>query len=550
MKKTILLLIILICGNIVFAQKKLSETEKLVTTAKIWGFLKYYHPEVAQGTFNWDEELFKILPKIEKVNNKESLSTVYLDWIETLGKVKKCKNCEKKNDYQYFDENFDLSWINNNQTFTTELSQKLKFIEQNRNLGKNYYVSVSKNVGNIEIINEPKYENFEYPNKNYRLLCLFRYWNIIEYFFPYKYLTDQNWDDVLSEMISKFKDAKDATSYHLAMLELAVKIDDSHSRVFYTKQLGDFFGKYGVPIKYRIINNKAVITGFYYQDVAKIDDLKIGDAILEVNNISVLELLKLKSRYIPASNINGKQKNSNFCLFLGNTKKITIKFERKGVTYEKIINRYDFSTLKKNISSNDSTKWEILKNNIGYVNMKNINGKDSEKMMKSLLNCKAIIFDLRNYPAYIFRRISRYLNPTKQEFVKIIKPDLSYPGKFIWKDKKTTGIKNKDYYKGKVILLVNENTISRAEYTVMSLQTAPNVLTIGNQTAGADGTVSSFEFVGGYKTSMTSLGVYYPDYSETQRKGIKIDIEIKPTIEGISKGKDELLDKAIELANE
>ncbi len=538
-----------ICGNSIFAQNELTETQKLSSLCKVWGFLKYYHPNVADGRYNWDEQLFEILPKIKNSDSKKQLSQVYINWINNLGKMKKCKKCEKEKDFQYFDKNFDLSWINNNQIFTAELSQKLKFIEQNRNLGKNYYASVSKNVGNIEIINESRYENSEFANENYRLLCLFRYWNIIEYFFPYKYLTDQNWNDVLKEMIHKFKDVKDVTSYHLAILELSAKIDDSHSRVFYTKQLGDFFGKFGVPISYKIINNKAVITGFNYQDISKKDDLKIGDAILEVDNISISELLKMKSRYIPASNKSGKQKNFSIALFSGNTKKITIKFERKGVTYEKVINRYDFSTLKRSIVASDSTKWKILKNNIGYVNMKNINGKDAEKMMKSLLSCKTIIFDIRNYPANIFRRISRYLNPTKQEFVKITKPDLSYPGKFIWKDKKTTGIKNKDYYKGKVILLVNENTISRAEYTTMSLQTAPNVLTIGNQTAGANGTVTPFEFVGGYKTSMTSLGIYYPDYTETQRAGIKIDIVVKPTIQSIIDGTDEILDKAIELAN-
>ena len=36
---------------------------------------------------------------------------------------------------------------------------------------------------------------------------------------------------------------------------------------------------------------------------------------------------------------------------------------------------------------------------------------------------------------------------------------------------------------------------------------------------------------------------------ETQRKGIRIDMEVIPTIEGIAKGKDELLEKAIEIIN-
>ncbi|WP_166638517.1 hypothetical protein [Maribacter spongiicola] len=55
MKKIILLTIILLFGNILFSQNDFTEEHKLVTTAKVWGFLKYYHPEVANGKFNWDE---------------------------------------------------------------------------------------------------------------------------------------------------------------------------------------------------------------------------------------------------------------------------------------------------------------------------------------------------------------------------------------------------------------------------------------------------------------------------------------------------------------
>jgi len=41
--------------------------------------------------------------------------------------------------------------------------------------------------------------------------------------------------------------------------------------------------------------------------------------------------------------------------------------------------------------------------------------------------------------------------------------------------------------------------------------------------------------------------VYYPNGEETQRIGIVPDIVVERTIEGIRKGKDELLEKAIEL---
>ncbi|TNE62503.1 MAG: hypothetical protein EP344_04975, partial [Bacteroidetes bacterium] len=52
---------------------------------------------------------------------------------------------------------------------------------------------------------------------------------------------------------------------------------------------------------------------------------------------------------------------------------------------------------------------------------------------------------------------------------------------------------------------------------------------------------------GGLRTMISGIGVYYPNGVETQRFGIVPDIELKPTIDGVRKGKDELLEKAIEI---
>ena len=52
-------------GKITFAVHPLTETKKIVTTCKVWGFLKYYHSNVANGNFDWDAELIEILPKLK-----------------------------------------------------------------------------------------------------------------------------------------------------------------------------------------------------------------------------------------------------------------------------------------------------------------------------------------------------------------------------------------------------------------------------------------------------------------------------------------------------
>lgn len=81
----------------------------------------------------------------------------------------------------------------------------------------------------------------------------------------------------------------------------------------------------------------------------------------------------------------------------------------------------------------------------------------------------------------------------------------------------------------------------------MALRKAPNATVIGENSIGADGNVANINLPGGVITTITGIGIYTPETSETQRVGIEPDIYVKPTIQGIRDGKDELLDYAIEL---
>ena len=45
----------------------------------------------------------------------------------------------------------------------------------------------------------------------------------------------------------------------------------------------------------------------------------------------------------------------------------------------------------------------------------------------------------------------------------------------------------------------------------------------------------------------SGLGIYCPDGGETQCIGIVPDVKVKPTIRGIREGRDELIEKAIEI---
>jgi C-terminal processing protease CtpA/Prc len=110
-----------------------------------------------------------------------------------------------------------------------------------------------------------------------------------------------------------------------------------------------------------------------------------------------------------------------------------------------------------------------------------------------------------------------------------------------------TGEKNKHPYKGKLVIIVNEYTQSLAEYITMALATVPGAIILGSTTAGTIGEPSRIELPGGIVTAFSGYGVLYPNGRDVQRYGLKIDKVVRPTIQGIKEGKDELLDEAINL---
>jgi carboxyl-terminal processing protease len=548
MKVTISILIFFSLSVLTYSQTTVQESEKISNFCKLWGFLKYYHPTVAKGKIDWDKEFITRIKVVSSLNSKQEINNYYSEWIKSLGKVKNCKKC--KNDLpDSLKFNFDLAWLSDSSVFTNDLINQLQFIQNNRNQGKNYYVQQYRFVGNTKYDNEKSYNDSVFPSIELRLLGLSRYWNIINYFFPYKYRIGQDWNKVLIEMVPKFKDSKDTISYHLAMLELTAKINDSHAG-FVTKYTNQYFGLKWAPFSFKIIDNKAIVTGCYNDSLCKKNDIQFGDVFLKVGNLTIEDIIKEMSKYIGASNEATKLRNIYYAIFNGQTDSVSATFDRNGVVVEKTIYRYYFKDFKykwTNDNKNDTCK--ILAGNIGYINLGLLQPKQTDLYLNKLKDTKAIIFDVRNYPNGTMYSIANFLNADNKPFAKFTDPDLSYPGVYHYTAPYSCGKKNSNPYAGKVILLFNETSQSHAEFTLMALQTAPNVVSIGSQTAGADGDVSLITFPGNYKTYMTGIGVYYPDGRETQRIGIVPDIEIKPTIEGLKLKRDEVLEKAIEVIN-
>ncbi|MEP1117038.1 S41 family peptidase [Ekhidna sp.] len=528
------------------SDENLSKVDKLYYTCKIWGFLKYYHPLVSKGSYEWDEKIQKIISQTAGYQTHEAFSEYIARWIYYMGQIKPCNTCNQRNSNEVFLENFDLSWTQDRR-FTEKFRSTFKNIEKNRFQGDHHYIEKGK-IGEFIPKNEQQHFDLNWKDENQRLIPLFRFWNYVEYFYPYKYLTEQSWDDVLKEMISKFLEVNTKVEFHLAMLELVVKIDDSHAGLMTTVLEGMPYYNY-LPARFDIIENQAVITEIIDAAKSRQADLQLGDVITKINGKPVMQVHNANKRYIWGSNEAIKDRSIYHTLFMGMQAPVDVTLERDGSTKMASLSLYKYSDISYSKAS-QKEKWTTYGDSIGYVNMGEISSGDVAPMMSELSDKTVIIFDVRNSPKGTYRAVSKYLNPSDTTFAIYTKPDFTYPGKFVWEGKAKCGSNNPDYFKGMIILLVDENTQSHAEFTCMSLQTAPNVVVVGSQTAGTNGKVSKFPIITSQYTAMSGTGVYYPNRSAVQRVGITPDVYVEQTMQGIKEKRDEILEKAIEISKE
>lgn len=514
---------------------------------RIWGFLKYHHLEVGKGNYNWDYELFRMLPEYLEAPDASNRDQILLNWIARYGQIVPCEKCKKTAKDAFLKP--DLSWIKSS-GMSLALVIKLNEMYQNRHQGKHFYIRMAPNVGNPEFLNENAYANMPYPDEGFRLLALYKYWNMIQYFFPYKHLMDKDWNTTLKEYIPKFIHAKDELEYELAAVQIIGDIKDTHANLWGgNDKVQEMRGGFYPPFHVQFIENKLVVTDYYNPELQPAAELKLGDVITHINGKTTESIVNSLREYYPASNDAAKMRDISTDLLRSNNRQINIEYVSDGQKKQKDLMLYPQDTLNmyRWYRKDEALCYKLLDGNIGYVTLKSIKDKDVVAIKEAFKNTKGIIIDIRNYPStFVPFSLGSFFLSSSTPFVKFTNGNADNPGEFTFTEPIEIP-KSKDPFRGKLVVIVNELSQSQAEYTAMAFRAGGNTTIIGSTTAGADGNVSTILLPGGLRTMISGIGVYYPDGKETQRLGIVPDLVVKPTIEGIKNGKDELLEKAIEL---
>lgn len=531
-------------SNIKIEKLNTNQIDNLKKLCKVWGVVKYYHPEVVAGNVNFDYELFRVMPDTLNAKNSKDANKVIYTWVKNLGDVEE-NNTDKNDENKKIALERNLSWIKDTNYLDKDLSQLLvKISNSNFSKRNKAYTKFDKDVGLSNFENEKLYEEMNYDDDGYKLLALFRYWNIIEYYYPYTDIIEENWDEVLNTFIPKFVNTQSELDYKLAISELTTKIHDPHAEVDdINKTLYKYWGNKYAPIEFDLVEDRIVIKKVLpkYKDEC---ELKPGDIVLEINDKDIFEVIKEKSKYRSLSRKEAIVNCLQGYLFRTSNDNIKITVKRDGKELIKNVKCYNDQSM----FDIKEPSHKLIDGNIGYINPAQLSKNEIDKIMDKFMNTEGIIVDLREYPSeFIVYDLGKMIISKPTIFSKISVPSQSVPGEFIFEKDQIVNPDDKKHYKGKVMILMNERSQSQSEFTVMALKKGTNAKVIGSNSIGTDGNVTEVYLPGGVTTLITGLGVYNPDGSQTQKIGLKPDIYIKPTIDGIKEGRDELSEKAIEI---
>lgn len=507
----------------------------IVQASRIWGFAKYHHPAFASRSINADAEYFCLLNDVLQAPDSMK-NDICLKWISGLGPYAR----RDKEDDENIETFNDFNWISDSLYLGKALSDSLMRLRDADPENNQYVKQTPVNVSYIET----QYSDIPKDDVAYRLLGVAKFWNAVDSYSPNRNLTDRPWDDVLAEYIALAFDR--SISFSALYSRMVSELCDTHVNSWYVP----IFGGHFVPLMCQFAEDRLFVADTCFLVP---NNFEIGDEIILIDSVSPIKRLNELAPYIPHSNRSSLLRDGSYATLLTAKNEACVEYVREGKTYTAIISSVDGSKFvnRRFSSQNTSTKPEFkeVADGIGYINISNLTCKDEQDLENFLASCDKLIIDLRSYPAeydVLHKLLPTFFFSQAREAAEVLLPQAHRPGGFIRTTVSTRKTSDPDkLYKGKVVLLVNAHSQSMSEYFTMFLQTIPGSVTIGSQTAGADGDVTRIQLP--YASfNITGAGICYPDGTNAQRNGVKIDKVVEPSAEGMIRGVDEQLQEAID----
>ncbi len=362
-------------------------------------------------------------------------------------------------------------------------------------------------------------------------------YNVFQHFYPYFDVVEVDWEQALKEALTRSFSDKNESDHIITLRKFTAKLQDAH--VFINGSKEEY---YSPPFSWSWIENKLVITSIKGKGLT----VKPGDIVSHING-------KLADNYLDEFRSRAAAGNEGRINFLAcngaligpKNSNISVLINGEAYTFQRTFN------LQGAKPAAEKPKYRVYNDSIVYMNLDKISMAEIKEHMKEVKRSKAIICDLRGYPNSNHQIISHFMRKrdTCKSWMQV--PNTMYPNQeqiTEWEKYGWQMLRRRPYLGDKnVIFITGPTAISYAE-SVLGLVKGYNLATIvGQPSAGANGNINPFRITGGYSISWTGMKVTRLNGEQHHTVGVLPDVYVNQTVAGIKAGKDEYLEKALEL---
>jgi hypothetical protein len=381
-------------------------------------------------------------------------------------------------------------------------------------------------------------------DRSTRLAAVAFAWVTAQHFYPYFDVVGTDWPRALATALSAAATDAGEREFLRTLERLVAALHDGHGGV----SKNDAGPPAQLPLAWALIEGKLVITGAPAEAAAA--GLAPGSVVLEIDGRPTANALSEQRPLVSSATPQWMRYRLARRLLLGPADSVVrLKVQTPGGAQRVVELRR-----KPDGSAGEArpAKFAELEPGIFYFDIDRANEDDFKAALPKLATARATIFDLRGYPrmhAYLSHLSAETLRSPNWQVPIVTLPDrlgdIDYDiaGRWVLPPRSPR-------LQGRVIFLVDGSAISYAE-SVMGIVEAYKLADIvGEPTAGTNGNVIASALPGGFTVRWTGMRVVKHDGSRHHGVGILPTHAVQRTIKGIAEGRDEILEKGLELARQ
>lgn len=369
-------------------------------------------------------------------------------------------------------------------------------------------------------------------------------WGVFQHFYPYFDVVQTDWDAALSRGLQEAASDADGTTFIATLERLLAALEDGHGNV-----MGPAIPGAQPPVALARVEGQLAVVAI--GPTAPKADVRVGDVVIAIDGAPVAAVWARQLARAPSATPQWREAKAARVLLRGapgSTVTLTLRdpltpgAHPRDVRLTRALGPLPVPMVGASIRD--------LRPGILYVDLAGIDEGEFAAAVPRLARARGIVFDMRRYPrTFDVTHALAHLSDTAMRSAPFEVPRIALPDRVGWRyrDLGWPLAPTAPRFNARVAFLTGAAAISFGE-TIMGMVEAYHLgAIVGEATAGTNGNINPFAVPGGLVLNWTGMRVRKHDGTLLHGVGIVPTVPVMPTLAGIRAGRDEALERALQV---